>query len=216
MRATLLALVFATATLATAAARSQTLCETAATAAEQAWHLPPGLLLAIGRVESGKWDPVARRTVPWPWSIDAAGQGHQFDTAAQAVQAVRALLDGGARNIDVGCFQINLAAHPDAFASLDQALDPAANGLYAARFLAALYDRLGNWPDAVAAYHSANPLLGEPYRQAVYAGWADPTEPATYSFHVWTPEPPGSGPQVIVIKATSQPLPKVLTGTPPR
>jgi soluble lytic murein transglycosylase-like protein len=199
-----------------AAARAQAVCEQAAAAAEQAWRLPSGLLLAIGRVESGKWDPALRRTVPWPWSIDAAGQGQQFASAMDAVQAVRTLLDGGARNVDVGCFQINLQSHPDAFASLEQALDPTANALYAARFLSGLHDRLGRWEDAVAAYHSANPILGVPYQQAVYAGWANPTEPAVYSFHIWTPSAPGTASGVVVIKVTNQRLPTVQVGSLPR
>ena len=38
----------------------------------------------------------------------------------------------GARSIDVGCMQVNLLHHADAFASLEQAFDPVANARYAA------------------------------------------------------------------------------------
>ena len=78
------------------------------------------------------------------------------------------------RNIDVGCFQINLRSHPAAFSDLEQAFDPVANAQYAAKFLASLHARLGNWQDAVAAYHSATPERGIPYQQAVYSNWSAP------------------------------------------
>ena len=63
--------------------------------------------------------------------------------------------------------------HPDAFASLDQAFDPAANAAYAARFLRQLYGQAGAWPKAVAAYHSATPALAVPYAQKVMAVWPE-------------------------------------------
>jgi hypothetical protein len=67
--------------------------------------------------------------------------------------------------------QINLQNHPAAFASLDEAFDPAANTAYAARFLRALYVQTGSWPAAAAAYHSQTPGIGEPYRDRVMAIW---------------------------------------------
>ena len=47
------------------------------------------------------------------------------------------------RSIDIGCAQVNLMHHPDAFASLEQAFDPMANADYAARFLKQLHDTHG-------------------------------------------------------------------------
>jgi hypothetical protein len=188
-------------------------CEQAGRNAEREFALPVGLLGAIGRVESGRWDPTLGRVVPSPWAIDAAGQPYQSNNKAAAVQQIRALQDSGVSNIDVGCFQINLRSHPAAFSDLDQAFDPSANAQYAARFLASLRARLGSWQDAVAAYHSATPTLGVPYQQAVFANWSAPegwqhalaagpalareiTEPVTtFSFgdtviRVWTPSGP--------------------------
>ncbi len=149
-------------------------CERAGLAAEQAAGLPPGLLLAIGRVESGRWDGRLRRTIPWPWTVDAAGDGHLFDSKGAALQAVPALARVAGRNLDIGCFQISMLHHPDAFADLDEAFDPRANASYAARFLVSLKQRLGSWDQAVMAYHSANPELGLPYRARVMAQWAQP------------------------------------------
>jgi hypothetical protein len=154
------------------AANSLSDCERAGIAMEQASGLPPGLLLAIGRVESGRWDSMRGRVAAWPWTINAAGKGLWFTTEDAAARTVRDLLNGGTRSIDVGCFQINLQWHPTAFASLEQAFDPDANAAYAARFLLALFSQTGSWDAAVEAYHSTDPALGYAYRQQVFSTWA--------------------------------------------
>jgi len=153
------------------AASNESPCEQAGRQAERAHDLPSGLLLAIGRVESGRWDAARGRVVPWPWAVDAAGNGMLLDSKEAAIAHTTALRDAGTHNVDVGCYQINLASHPSAFTDLQQAFDPIANADYAARFLLDLRAHLGNWNDAVAAYHSAQPDLGTPYRQAVFANW---------------------------------------------
>ena len=100
-------------------------CRSAAQAFEQSADLPPGLLLAIGQVESGRTDPITGRTDPWPWSTNHAGEGHYFASAQEAIAWTAVQLATGNRSIDVGCFQVNLYYHPDAFASLAEAFDPA-------------------------------------------------------------------------------------------
>jgi hypothetical protein len=146
-------------------------CERAGTAAEHARGLPSGLLLAIGRVESGRWDSERGRVTAWPWAINAAGKGQWFATKDAAARTVGALLDGGTRSIDVGCFQISLLYHPLAFSDLEQAFDPEANADYAANFLLRLFGQTGSWEAAVEAYHSADPALGFAYRQQVFSTW---------------------------------------------
>ena len=197
-------------------------CERAGDAAERRFALPHGLLLAIGRVESGRYDPTRGRVVPSPFAVDVAGAGTQFDSAEAAIAQVEQALAGGQHNVDVGCFQINLGQHPDAFPTLQQAFDPDANAAYAARFLANLRLKLGGWDQAVAAYHSATPALGIPYRAAVYARWTTPEagaiarlsaalpdggpdDPvvvrtaAVPGLHVWGPSPDGSAPSHIAM-----------------
>ncbi len=147
-------------------------CHEAATAAEQAAGLPAGMLDAIGRVESGRYDPVSGQVWAWPWAVNAAGEGHSFNGLTEAINYVRDRQSAGVQSIDVGCFQINLQQHPDAFTSLEAAFDPATNAAYAARFLASLRQRTGGWSTAVAFYHSATPGLGEPYRDLVLARWS--------------------------------------------
>jgi len=147
-------------------------CEQASRRAETAAGLPAGLLRAIGRVESGRYSATLGRTAPWPWAVDFAGTGVLFATRAAALNAVRTALASGQSNIDVGCFQVNLRAHPDAFPDLRAALDPAENARVAAGFLASLHARLGTWPAAAAAYHSQTAALARPYLLAVMRSWA--------------------------------------------
>ncbi len=150
------------------------ICRTAAAAAETALHVPNAFLSAIAKVESGRSDPSTGLLAAWPWTVNAEGTGSFYASKAEAVAAVQALQARGVRSIDVGCLQVNLLHHPDAFASLDQAFDPAANAMYAAGFLVALLHQTGSWPLAAAAYHSQTPTLGAPYERRVLAEWATP------------------------------------------
>jgi len=146
-------------------------CATAIERAERVERIPQGLLSAIAFAESSRWDAESRSRVAWPWTINANGQGMYFQNKNQALTAVANLLDEGTRLIDVGCMQVNLHYHGDAFASLDEAFDPVANTRYAARFLRDLYAETGSWQDATMRYHSATPELGIPYRDRVMALW---------------------------------------------
>ena len=92
-----------------------------------------------------------------------------FDSKAEAITAVRSLQASGVRSIDVGCMQVNLMHHPDAFASLDEAFDPMRNALYAGRFLGSLYQRSSNWIVAAGWYHSATTELAADYIKRVTA-----------------------------------------------
>jgi Transglycosylase SLT domain len=212
-------------------------CEQAGVAAEQAGGLPSGLLLAIGRIESGRWDTARGRVIPWPWTINAAGKGQWFETKELAASSVKSQLDGGTRSIDVGCFQISLMYHPAAFASLEQAFDPDANAAYAARFLLSLYSRTGSWEAAVEAYHSADPALGFAYREQVFASWlgaapinmaaaipvaaparvrTPPTIPLVIAgVQIWTPMPAGSGATTVAMPGSPETDPGQAQSTAP-
>lgn len=169
LRALLLLLLFTS----SAAAEPGRLCRAAIQAAERAAGIPAQLLMAIARVESGRRDPDTGAFHPWPWTINAEGRGQFFPTKAAAIAEVQALQARGVRSIDVGCMQINLRHHPDAFANLEEAFDPAANARYAARFLSELHATRGDWQRAASAYHSQTPEFAEPYRARVMAAWAE-------------------------------------------
>nr|WP_294516738.1 lytic transglycosylase domain-containing protein [uncultured Rhodopila sp.] len=149
------------------------LCRQAIAAAERAHGIPANLLAAIARVESGRRDQATGTFNPWPWTINMDGQGSFYDTKAQAVAAATAMRPRVEHSIDVGCMQISLVHHPDAFAGMAQAFDPSLNADYGARFLMQLYEKAGSWPKAVELYHSATPELGLDYQRKVYAAWPE-------------------------------------------
>jgi hypothetical protein len=193
----LASLLFLSLVAATAPARAQVaLCRAAITAAEAEFAIPDRLLLGIGRVESGRRDPETGAFDPWPWTINAEGRGSFFPSREAAVEAVRALQASGVRSIDVGCMQINLRHHPNAFASLEEAFDPMASARYAARFLTSLQARAGDWTVAAGHYHSQTPEFAERYRARLAAVMANerrsPTpEPAAVPRLAAAPAAPG-------------------------
>lgn len=144
-------------------------CSPALDAAEHDAALPSRLIHSIALVESGRLQPGGVRA--WPWTVNVGGAGLYFDTKADAVREVVMLQSLGVRSIDVGCMQISLLFHPDAFASLDDAFDPATNAHYAAHFLTRLHAQFGTWPAAAAAYHSQTPEIGADYERRVMALW---------------------------------------------
>ncbi len=174
------------------------LCQPAIQAAEAAAGLPSRLLSSIGMVESGRVDPRSGRVVSWPWTINVAGTGYFFETKAEAIAAVERSRAQGVQSIDVGCMQVNLLHHPAAFASLEQAFDPAANAAYAASFLARLFAQTRAWPNAAAAYHSQTPGVSDTYQRRVMAIWPlaarygarpdAPVRPSVDPRGVYTPE----------------------------
>jgi soluble lytic murein transglycosylase-like protein len=154
-------------------------CRQAVAAAERAHGIPTHLLAAIARVESGRRDPSSGSFNPWPWTINFDGQGSFYDNKMQAVAAASAMRPRVTKSIDVGCMQISLTNHPDAFATMDQAFDPYLNADYGARFLLQLFQKAGSWPKAVEYYHSATPELGHEYGVKVYAALPEETKLAT-------------------------------------
>jgi transglycosylase-like protein with SLT domain len=110
---------------------------------------------------------------PWSWTADVDGAGSFFDSKAAAIAAVRQAQARGVRSIDVGCMQVNLLQHPDAFPNREAAFDPAANVAYAVRFLQGLHEQTGDWAKAAALYHSATPSIGAEYERKVLAAWRD-------------------------------------------
>jgi len=147
------------------------ICQRATQQAEAQNALPRNLLTAISQAESGKWDADRQAIIAWPWTVTSGGEGRYFPDKRSAIAHVRELRRQGVRNIDVGCMQVNLRYHPDAFSSLDEAFDPKANALYAASFLDRLQRANKSWSAAIRRYHSANPRYAEPYHARVVKFW---------------------------------------------
>jgi hypothetical protein len=143
------------------------LCLDAARAAARSTGVPEDVLVALSVVETG------RSGRPWPWTVNLGGDGQWLDTPEDASAVVQTALQDGRTNIDIGCFQLNYRWHSDAFPSIEAMLDPDANALYAAEFLAKKHAQTGDWASAAAAYHSATPEYAERYQGRFEAVWSD-------------------------------------------
>ena len=68
--------------------------------------------------------------------------------------------------------QINLAYHPDAFKSVEEAFDPEKNVEYGAKFLKNLYaNRDNDWIKAAMAYHSSVPRKAQRYKKKLVSAY---------------------------------------------
>jgi len=150
------------------------LCRRAIDAAERIERLPRLLLHAVSLAETGRWNAARQASTAWPWTVNNGGESKFLPTREAALAEVRRLRAGGRRNIDVGCMQINLMHHGDAFASLEEAIDPIHNVAYAAQMLKALRRDTGAWAHAVGQYHNSRWRgRGQEYWRKVRALWVD-------------------------------------------
>ncbi len=174
--------------LSVASPTAESACRTAVADAAQSAGVPVKLALGIAQVESGRRQADGS-VAPWPWSINVEGIDHVYDSKAAVIAAVRSFQAGGARSIDVGCMQVNLMYHPEAFADLEDGFDPARNAAYAMRFLNQLFAITRDWPAAAARYHSATPELGAGYLRLVEAAMKQPAVAAASTISVATVQP---------------------------
>lgn len=147
------------------------LCTSQFMSNERMHGIPTHLLAAISSTESGRWNETLGMVLPWPWTINSEGKGYYFDTKAEAVAKAKSLQRQGVKSIDIGCMQVNLKHHPNAFTSIEQAFEPQHNVAYAARFLRGNYDDTGSWTSATAAYHSRTPRYGNVYLSRIKKSW---------------------------------------------
>ncbi|MEM6744852.1 MAG: hypothetical protein AAF676_14120, partial [Pseudomonadota bacterium] len=142
-------------------------CESAAIRAAAASGAPLDLLRAIALAETGT--ALGGEARPWPWTVNMEGEGRWFASPADLLDWVERRRRAGARSFDLGCFQVNHLWHGEAFASLQEMIDPETNALYAARFLRELREETGSWEAAAGLYHSRTPELASRYRGRVLA-----------------------------------------------
>jgi len=177
IRALLLLLIYA---IAPPALADRDRCDDAARYAAQVFDVPAEILRAITLTET-MHDGSA-----WPWTINHLGRGHWMPSQAEAAARAAEIISNGG-SADIGCFQLNSRWHAKAFPSAYAMLDPIENALYAARYLAKLRDDVGNWDDAIAAYHSRNAEIGARYlarvqnvRSSLPEGGTRPTDVTEY------------------------------------
>ncbi|CAA7611328.1 transglycosylase SLT domain-containing protein [Magnetospirillum sp. UT-4] len=167
------------------------LCAAQTAENERNYGIPARLLDSISVVESGRYDRQRKETLAWPWTVTAQGEGKYFPSKHEAIAEVKRLRTKGVKNIDVGCMQVNLMYHPEAFASLDDAFDPATNVAYAARFLKGLFGATGHWVTAASYYHSQTPSLASAYRDRLMKVWNGAATATREAAATFTPVKPG-------------------------
>lgn len=144
------------------------LCLNATQKFEKKYQIKKHLLTTISNVETGRFSAESQKTIAWPWTINAQGKGQFFATKNEAVAEVKRLQAQGVKSIDVGCMQINLSYHGDAFENIEEAFNPEKNVEYAAQFLTSLYENRGkSWDNAAMAYHSSEATKARRYKAKI-------------------------------------------------
>ena len=156
------------------------ICGKAAQQAEKDYQIKPELLQTIASVESGLWNKKYGRRIAWPWTVQTNGKGYYYQTKEEAVAAIEVFLSEGNNNIDVGCMQINLKYHGEAFKNIEEALDPEKNVAYSAKFLRSLYKQNGeDWQVTAMQYHSKNHDKGIVYKERLEKHYAEYVNPSS-------------------------------------
>lgn len=139
--------------------------------AAQRAGVPPAVLYAVALQESGTRLHGRKdgRLVPWPWSLNVAGQSRRFATRAQACAGLHQVMRTTAHTrIDAGLGQINLGYHKQRVTTPCELLDPYRNLAIAAQILREQHTPGEDWLLAIGRYH--RPAGGEPaarYRRSV-------------------------------------------------
>jgi len=123
-------------------------CEAEILAASARYHVPAGILYAVGLTETGV------RGSLQPYALNIEGKAVFARSRTEAVTAFNQARSAGKKLIDLGCMQINHHYHAENFRSVEEMLDPRRNVDYAARFLNRLKGKHESWSMAVARYHA--------------------------------------------------------------
>ena len=118
--------------------------------------IPPNLLSAISMLKSGRWIESRGENIAWPWTIKYKNVLHFFDTQAEAIAEIEILISSSETLIEVGCMQINLHHHKQAFENIRDILDPKKNITYVANLLINLKKSSNTWLEAAVKYYSIN------------------------------------------------------------
>ena len=130
--------------------------------------IPSAVLFAVALQESGV--NLRGRHIPWPWTLNVAGQARRFQTREAACANLRrALREVPATRIDAGLGQINVGYQAHRFDQPCDLLDPYRNLAIAAAILREHHTPGDDWLLAIGRYH--RPAGGAPaarYRSSVH------------------------------------------------
>lgn len=128
---------------------------------EEQYRIPSGLLEAIAFVESGINNH----------AINVAGKPVIVTNNNEALKVIADARENGIRNIDVGVMQLNYRFHSNAFANIQEMLNPKNNIEYAAKLLIRLKKQHGTWYAAICNYHSSKLDQQKKYSYKVVMKW---------------------------------------------
>ena len=129
--------------------------------AEAKHNIPPGLLAAIAKTESGMK----------PYALNMNGKSMTTLSKQESALMVRDRISSGSTNIDVGLMQLNWRWHGDQFTNIEEMLDIEKNIDYASKLLSGLYKQHKSWHKAVRYYHSATIEHHKKYTRRVVMCW---------------------------------------------
>jgi len=135
--------------------------------AAQRAGIPSAVLFAVALQESG----IRRdgRLIPWPWTLNVAGQSQRYVSRADACAGLRqSLRQVLPTRVDVGLGQINVGYQKHRYSQPCDLLDPYANLGLAADLLNEQHNPGEDWLLAIGRYH--HPAGGAPaerYRRSV-------------------------------------------------
>ena len=127
----------------------------------------PVVLYAVALQESAMI--FGRHVLPWPWTLNVAGQPRRFDSYEASVRGLRTAVASGQPSVDCGLLQVNWRYHHERLGNYWAALDPYPNIGVGASLLRDHFLRTGNWREAVGRYHSeANQTQANAYSRDVF------------------------------------------------
>lgn len=129
--------------------------------------VPEHILFAVALQESGSFH--TGRLLPWPWTLNVAGQPRRYSTREQTCSALRdALNQWPPQRVDVGLCQINVGFHGNRVAHPCDLIDPYQNLQIAATILREQHSQTRDWLRAVERYHRpAGGSIATAYREKV-------------------------------------------------
>lgn len=129
-------------------------------------HVPALVLYAVALQESQM--RFGKNALPYPWTLNIQGAPKRFDSYRSAFVALDDCLRRGILLVDIGLCQICWLYHRAMLRSPGRALNPYFNMEVAAELLLDHFQKSGSWFRAVANYHNADPVIGDPYAASVF------------------------------------------------
>jgi soluble lytic murein transglycosylase-like protein len=135
-------------------------------------HVPPAVLFGVALQESSMMfgERGAKRSLPWPWTLNVAGAPGRFATREQAHAALVAAIGRGIDSVDIGAMQVNWRYHRARLIGHSQALDPYWNLRVGASILRDHFRDSADWFVSAGRYHSpGNPARATQYASGVFS-----------------------------------------------